>query len=104
MAFVVEGGAADETVGPDGAVSLFLLQHRMETVDAGDAVYAEGAQVVADGVSIEKDEDGGWGVESSESSVRTMVSMSGVTMKFAPCFRRVVMRRIPLAMLGRNVG
>ena len=38
MAFVVEGGAADEDDGPNGAVRLFLLQGGAETVDAGIAV------------------------------------------------------------------
>ena len=58
---VVEGGAADEKDGADGAVGLFLFERCTETVDAGVAVEAEGAGVVGDSVPVRVDQDRGCG-------------------------------------------
>ena len=56
--FVVEGGAADEHDGADGAVRLFLLEGGAKDVQAGVGVQAERAGVVGDSVSVRVDENG----------------------------------------------
>ena len=61
VAFGVEGGAADENNGTDGAVGLFLLESGAEAVAAGVAIQAEGAGVVGDGFLSRVDEGRGPG-------------------------------------------
>lgn len=52
VSFVIEGGAADEEDGANGAVRLFVVEGGAETVYVGLAVQAEGAGVVGGGVPV----------------------------------------------------
>lgn len=55
--FVVEGGAADQDDGTDGAVEMFLVEGGPKTIDTGFAVGEKWAGVVADGVPVQVKED-----------------------------------------------
>ena len=50
--FVVEGGAADENDGADGAVRLLLLERGAEAIVAGVTVLAEGSGIVDNGIPV----------------------------------------------------
>ena len=55
--FVVEGGAADENDGADGAVRLLLLEHGAEAIAAGVTVQAEASGIVGNGILVWVDQD-----------------------------------------------